>query len=274
MMTIDTVYNMDCIEGMKGMEQDSVDCIITSPPYYNAKEYSQWRTYEDYRQHLAKALHGMLTVLKPGHFCIINISCVLQPRKDRSDYSRRYAIPFHTMQLAEMMGFEFVDDIIWLKPEGAAVNRGQKFYHLRQPMTYHANSITEYVLVFRKPGRTPEEVSKEYSEEIKEASRVDDRYFQTNVWPINPVYDQAHPAIYPPIWWANSYGTIPSRGIRFLTRIWASEPRPSPRSPSRGISWASRSTKHITGKPPDGLTTRKRNYSYSHDGTTRYIHPH
>lgn len=198
MMMIDTVYNMDCLEGMKGMEQDSVDCIITSPPYYNAKEYSQWRTYEDYRQHLLKALHGMLTVLKPGHFCIINISCVLQPRKDRSDYSRRYAIPFHTMQLAEMMGFEFVDDIIWLKPEGAAVNRGQKFYHLRQPMTYHANSITEYVLVFRKPGRTPEEVSKEYSEEIKEASRVDDRYFQTNVWPINPVYDQAHPAIYPP----------------------------------------------------------------------------
>ena len=104
-MKIDQVYNMDCLEGMRRMQPDSVDCIITSPPYFNAKEYSQWPTYQDYLEHLFAAMHGMSCVLKPGHFCIINISCVLQPRKDRSDYSRRYPIPFHLVGIAEQLGF-------------------------------------------------------------------------------------------------------------------------------------------------------------------------
>lgn len=32
-MEIDNIYNMDCLEWMRGMEDNSVDAIITSPPY-------------------------------------------------------------------------------------------------------------------------------------------------------------------------------------------------------------------------------------------------
>lgn len=32
-MSIDTIYNMDCLEGMRQMEDNSVDAVITSPPY-------------------------------------------------------------------------------------------------------------------------------------------------------------------------------------------------------------------------------------------------
>ena len=32
-MEIDRIYNMDCLEGMKGMTYGSVDAVITSPPY-------------------------------------------------------------------------------------------------------------------------------------------------------------------------------------------------------------------------------------------------
>ena len=31
-MNIDTIYNMDCLEGMRQMEDNSVDAVITSPP--------------------------------------------------------------------------------------------------------------------------------------------------------------------------------------------------------------------------------------------------
>jgi len=33
MLELDKIYNMDCLEGMKQLEDNSIDCIITSPPY-------------------------------------------------------------------------------------------------------------------------------------------------------------------------------------------------------------------------------------------------
>lgn len=30
---------MDCLDGMKQLENDSVDCIITSPPYWGLRDY-------------------------------------------------------------------------------------------------------------------------------------------------------------------------------------------------------------------------------------------
>ena len=33
MMELNQIYNLDCLEGMKKMDSESVDCIITSPPY-------------------------------------------------------------------------------------------------------------------------------------------------------------------------------------------------------------------------------------------------
>ena len=38
MIEIDNIYNMDCLEWMRGMEDNSVDAVITSPPYnYNLR---------------------------------------------------------------------------------------------------------------------------------------------------------------------------------------------------------------------------------------------
>lgn len=32
-MEVNKIYNMDCLEGMKQLEDNSIDCIITDPPY-------------------------------------------------------------------------------------------------------------------------------------------------------------------------------------------------------------------------------------------------
>ena len=41
---------MNCIDGMNEMIMQNlkVDLFVTSPPYYNAREYSQWETVNDY----------------------------------------------------------------------------------------------------------------------------------------------------------------------------------------------------------------------------------
>ena len=38
----------DCVEVMKKMPNESVDLVVTSPPYYNAKDYSYYETREKY----------------------------------------------------------------------------------------------------------------------------------------------------------------------------------------------------------------------------------
>ena len=39
-MEIDNIYNMDCLEGMRQMEAESVDLTVTSPPYDNLRTYN------------------------------------------------------------------------------------------------------------------------------------------------------------------------------------------------------------------------------------------
>ncbi len=52
----------------------------------------------------------------------------------------------------DSIGFDFIDDIIWEKPEGAGwnVGRGRRFKADRQPLQYKPVTVTEYVLVYRK----------------------------------------------------------------------------------------------------------------------------
>ena len=38
-MEINKVYNYDCIEGLRLMEDESVDCCVTSPPYWGLRDY-------------------------------------------------------------------------------------------------------------------------------------------------------------------------------------------------------------------------------------------
>ena len=45
MIETDKIYNIDCIEGMKMMDEDSVDLIVTSPPYNIGIDYDE---YDDY----------------------------------------------------------------------------------------------------------------------------------------------------------------------------------------------------------------------------------
>ena len=33
MLELNRIYNQDCLEGMKQMDSDSVDCVCTDPPY-------------------------------------------------------------------------------------------------------------------------------------------------------------------------------------------------------------------------------------------------
>ena len=101
----------DCKEVLKTVEDDCVHLTCTSPPYYNARAYSIWETYEDYLQFLTDVFSEVLRVTKPGRMCAVNLSPVIQARKSRAHESKRLAIPFHFFSLMEQMGWKYIDAV-------------------------------------------------------------------------------------------------------------------------------------------------------------------
>lgn len=187
---------------LKTLPDQSIDLIFTSPPYYNArKQYSEYDTYEDYLSLIRKVVRECRRVLIDGKFFIINSSHVLVPRSSRNESSSRIAVPFDIHQIFIEEGFEFVDDIIWQKPEGAgwASGRGRRFSADRNPMQYKAVPVTEYVMVYRKkPAILIDHFIRDHpNPKIVEESKIEDGYEKTNVWYISPARDPRHPAIFP-----------------------------------------------------------------------------
>ena len=190
----DIIYHGDCLVESDKIESGSVDLVITSPPYYNAKDYSYWENYDFYLAFLREVFLEMYRVLREGRMCVVNISCYIEPRKKRNDESTRYAIPFHFVNLMEDIGFKFLEDIIWVKPEGSAKNRNGGFYRHRKPVAYKPNIVTEYIFVFQKPA---DFLIDKIVGDVEEGSLVKGEYERSNVWNVNPQTHSDHPAPFP-----------------------------------------------------------------------------
>lgn len=197
-----TIALGDSAEILHLLPSESVDLVFTSPPYYNARpEYADYVTYEEYLLQLRKIIQSVHHILSEGRFFVINIAPVLIRRANRNEASRRIAVPFDVHSIFIEEGFDFIDDIIWVKPEGAgwATGRGRRFAADRKPLQYKAVPVTEYVLVYRK--KTSKlidwNIRSHPEPEYIEQSLIADGYETTNIWKIHPAHDKRHPAIFP-----------------------------------------------------------------------------
>jgi DNA modification methylase len=139
--------------------------------------------------------------LAEGRFFAINISPVLIRRASRNESSKRIAVPFDIHRIFIEEGYDFIDDIIWMKPEGAgwATGRGRRFAADRNPLQYKAVPVTEYVLVYRKHTDLLIDwfIRNHPERGVVEESKISDGYEKTNVWKINPSTNSKHPAAFP-----------------------------------------------------------------------------
>ena len=192
----------DCLELIDEMPAAAVDLVFTSPPYFNARpEYSDYEEYEQYLLKMRQVIRRTHRVLNEGRFFVINCAPVLLRRASRSESSKRIAVPFDLHRIFIEEGYDFIDDIIWAKPEGAgwATGRGCRFAADRNPLQYKAVPVTEYVLVYRK--RTDVlidwRIRNHPDKEALAASKVGDDYERTNIWRIQPRTNSKHPAAFP-----------------------------------------------------------------------------
>jgi len=185
----------DCRERFKELKDESVHLTVTSPPYFVAKEYKSGekdigdiKEYSAYLEQIKLILKELYRTTCDGGIVCWNTSPILQKGK-------RIGIPFDTHKIFIELGFEFLEDIVWVKPMGAAKLRCGGWYQNKgKPMTWHANINTEYIMVYKKPGDRPvgefNDIKKYYPEIPKDLS--------CNTWTINPETNKTyHEAPFP-----------------------------------------------------------------------------
>lgn len=176
------------------IKDGQIQLIFTSPPYYNARIYSDYKSYGDYLKSMQQTLKQCHRVLEDGRFILINVSPVIIKRAGREFESIRYPIHFDFHNILTKTGFYFIDEIIWIKPEYSVPNRIAGYLQTKKPLSYKPNCITESVMVYRKNADfLLDKNINFYSKNLKNDDEID----TTNCWHISPKSNKNHPAVFP-----------------------------------------------------------------------------
>ncbi|MEI0528861.1 site-specific DNA-methyltransferase [Brachyspira intermedia] len=195
-ITKPTLLCGDNINTIKKIPDAEVQLIFTSPPYYNAREYSNYKSYKEYLNKMFLTLNECNRVLEDGRFIIINISPVITKRVGREFESIRYPIHFDFHNLLLKSNFYFVDEIQWIKPEVTVKNRNGGYQQTRMPLSYKPNCINESIMVYRKNSNfLLDKNIKKYSKSLANDKNIP--IDTSNCWYISPKSSRTHPAVFP-----------------------------------------------------------------------------
>lgn len=192
-----TLLKGNNIETLKIINDGDINLVFTSPPYYNAREYSDYINYNKYLNDLKKVFIECNRILEDGRFLIVDVSPVITKRPGREYESIRYPIHFDLHNVLIEAGFYFIDEIIWEKPEPSVPNRIGGYLQTLNPLAYKPNCVTESIMVYRKNCNfLLDRNIKKYTlkEEYIPNDNVVDR---SNIWKIAPTNSKEHPAIFP-----------------------------------------------------------------------------
>ena len=146
-MELNKIYNEDCLEGMKKIEDNSVDLVVTSPPYFNARQYSNWDSLEDYLEDMRNILKECKRVVKNYNMIVLNVGDIICSPDGRNSTKRKYPLGAYFTMIFEELGMVFIDDIIWDKGE---VQSKRNFVGEPYPFQKYPINCYEHILVYRK----------------------------------------------------------------------------------------------------------------------------
>ncbi|MGP8320482.1 MAG: DNA methyltransferase [Methanosarcinaceae archaeon] len=186
---------------MKEVPDESIHLVITSPPYWQLKDYGNGAqigfndTYEDYVNNLNMVWKECHRVLHSGCRLCINVG----DQFARSVYYGRYkVIPIRTeiIKFCESMGFDYMGAIIWQKVTTCNTTGGAT---VMGSFPYPRNGIIkldyEFILIFKRYGNPPK-VSKEVKEQSRMTKEEWNQYF-TGHWNFPGEKQGKHLAMFP-----------------------------------------------------------------------------
>jgi DNA modification methylase-like len=198
--TLHTIINGDSRK-MTEVPDKSVHLVITSPPYWQLKDYGTDDqigfndTYEAYINHLNLVWKECYRVLYDGCRLCINIG----DQFARSVYYGRYkVIPIHSeiIRFCEAVGFDFMGQIIWQKATTMNTTGGGavmgSFPHPRNGIV---KLDFEYILLFKKQGNAPKPTSEQKAQSAM-TNEEWNTYFNGH-WYFNGAKQNKHLAMFP-----------------------------------------------------------------------------
>ena len=186
---------------MEAVGDQTVDLVITSPPYWQLKDYGCQnqigynQTYQEYINNLNLVWSECYRILNQGSRLCINIG----DQFARAVYYGRYkVIPIRTeiIKFCEAKGFDYMGAIIWQKRTTSNTTGGAS---VMGSYPYPKNGIIsidyEFILIFKKLGK-----GKKVSKQVKEKSKLTNKqwrdYFSGH-WSFVGVRQDRHIAMFP-----------------------------------------------------------------------------
>jgi modification methylase len=190
----------DC-RNMSELNDESVQLIITSPPYWQLKDYGNKEqigfddSYEDYINNLNIVWNECYRVLENGCRLCINIG----DQFARSVYYGRYKIiPIRTeiIRFCETIGLDYMGAIIWQKVTTCnTTGGGAVMGSFPNPRNGILKLDYEFILLFKKGGK-PRVIPKEVKEKSSMTKEEWNEYF-TGHWNFSGERQNGHLAMFP-----------------------------------------------------------------------------
>ena len=186
---------------MSKIKDSSVHLIITSPPYWQLKDYGIENqigfnnSYEEYINYLNIVWKECERVLTPGCRLCVNIG---DQFARAAHYGRYKVVPIHSeiIHFCEAIGLDYMGSVIWQKQTNMHTTGGQK---VMGSYPYPRNGIIkmdyEYILLFKKLGKAPS-----ISDQIRKASALTLEEWQNmfgSHWNIPGAKQDGHIAVFP-----------------------------------------------------------------------------
>lgn len=188
-------------ESMAEIEDNSIRCIITSPPYFNVKDYGMDNqigkssaTYEHFIDSMLPVWQECFRILKPnGKLCINSPIMPMEKKVYSTHYNRDILNINNDIEYSVLQNTNFFryGQVIWDKGSTDQLMMGSYPY---PPNFYFLNTI-EFINVFVKDGK-PEQLDREFKEQSR-LGKEEWREYISTIWRFAPEGDRRHPAPFP-----------------------------------------------------------------------------
>lgn len=204
----------------------SVNLIITSPPYFNIKDYSKQNNnlnddmgavndYEKFIDELSLVWEECFRVLKPNGKLCVNVPLMPMFKKAMNTHYNRHIFDLQSdiqQSILQYTDFYLYDLYIWNR---IYQTKDLMFGSYPNPCNLYSQNTSEFITIYVKDGKSNDKIP----QEIKEKSRLTKKEwldFTKQVWDIPPPHQNdiawgKHPAIMPK--------EIPYRLIRMFSYV-------------------------------------------------------
>ena len=133
----------DNVETLKTLPDESVDMCITSPPYYNLRDYKNKdqigseSTVTDFVDGLIKVFNEIYRVMKPTGSCWVNIG-------DSYSKKKLLQVPSRFEIAMSDAGWSLRNEIIWNKPNPLPISSKDRFWSNHEKIFWFVKKLKGY----------------------------------------------------------------------------------------------------------------------------------